>query len=130
MLKSFSLSALAFAALDFLWLGFVVKDFNLRQLSLIGRIEDGRFDLLYAPVWIVYLLMAASVAYFVLPRIPSGAPLWQAFLNGAAMGLIAFGIFDMTNLAILKNYPVPFALVDMAWGTFAYGAVTCLARIL
>ena len=112
--------------LDFLWLGFVVKDFNLGQLSLIGRIENGKFDLLMWPAGLAYLLMALSVALFSAPRAAVSGSGFEAFFWGAALGLVIYGVFDMTNLAILKNYPVLFAAADMAWGTFLYGLVTWL----
>ncbi len=109
--------------LDFLWLGFVMKDFNLRQLATIGRITDGKFDLLLAPALVAYVLMALSITLFSVPKASSEL---QAFLWGAGLGLVIYGIYDLTNLAILKSYPPAFALADMAWGTLLYGAVTWL----
>jgi uncharacterized membrane protein len=112
---------------DFAWLGFVVKDFNLRQLSEIGRIENGKMQILYAPALMTYVLMALAVVLFVLPRIQPTDPWWFSILWGACMGLIVFGVFDMTNLAILKNYPITFVFTDIAWGTFAFGAVSLIS---
>jgi uncharacterized membrane protein len=109
---------------DFLWLGYVVKDFNLRQLAAIGRIENGSFQILPVPAVIAYLLMALSIALFSAPRASEAGGGVAGALWGAALGLVIYGIFDCTNLAVLKNYPVTFALVDIAWGTFLYGAVT------
>lgn len=103
-LKTFGLSLVSFAVLDFLWFKFAVKDFNVKELSQIGRIKDGEFDVLLTPAVGTYILMAF------------------------AMGLIIYGIFDLTNFAILKNYPIKFMLADMAWGTFVFGLVGCLVR--
>ena len=100
----------------------------MEQLAEIGRFKDGEFDMLYAPAVLVYIFMAASVTFFVLPRISTNSPAWMSFLIGAAMGLITYGVFDMTNMAILKNYPIAFAIVDMAWGSFAYGLVTLITK--
>jgi uncharacterized membrane protein len=127
MLKSFFVALIAFTVLDFAWLGFVVKDFNMRQLADIGRIESGEFKILYIPAGLTYLLMAIAVSFFVLPRIDATATWWQTFLLGALMGLIVYGVFDLTNLAILKNYPLPFVFADIAWGCFIFGAVTLIA---
>ncbi len=124
MLRYFFFSLPMFLVCDFVWLGFVVRDFNLRQLGAIGRIENGSFRMLPAPAILAYLLMALSVALFSAPRAVEAAGGFAALLWGAALGLVIYGIFDMTNLAILKNYPLAFALADIAWGTFLYGAVT------
>ncbi len=126
MIKQVLVAIIAFAALDFLWLGFVMKDFNLRQLSSIGRIENGKFDPLFLPASLTYILMALAVVFFVLPRTQDT---WiNTLLWGSLMGFVVFGIFDLTNLAVLRGYPLPFALADIAWGTFVFGVVSVLTR--
>ena len=127
-LKHFFVAFVSFIVLDFLWFGFVVNEFNQRHLAEIGRIENGKFQILYAPAVATYVLMALAVAIFLAPRVSPDAPLWQAFLWGALMGLIVYGVFDMTNLAILKNYSLQFALADMAWGSFVFGVISVLVR--
>ena len=124
--KNFSVAFVSFLILDFLWLGFVVKDFNLRQLADIGRIENGQFNLAYFPAVLVYVLMALGVVVFVLPKVAGETSILWPFLWGALLGFIIYGVFDMTNLAVLKNYPLQFAMMDMAWGTLAFGVVTVL----
>lgn len=124
MLKHFLISLPLVLVGDFIWLGFVVKDFNLRQLSSIARIENGNFQLIIWPAAVAYILMAGSLALFSIPRAQAASSGWEACLWGAALGLFIYGIYDMTNLAILKDYPFQFALADMAWGTFLYALVT------
>ena len=41
-----------------------------------------------------------------------------ALVNGALIGLLAYGTYDMTNLATLKGWSLQVSLVDMAWGAF------------
>jgi uncharacterized membrane protein len=127
-LKTFGLALVSFALLDFLWFKFVVKDFNLKQLAEIGRIKGGEFDLLLVPALGTYILMALAIALFVAPNFSDEDTWWKTFLLSACMGLIIYGIFDMTNIAILKNYPTKFMIADMAWGTFVFGLVGCLVR--
>ena len=55
---------------------------------------------------------------------------------GAVLGLVAYGTYDITNLATLKNWSRdPGSLADLAWGTVrsapsrplaGYSAVTLL----
>jgi uncharacterized membrane protein len=57
------------------------------------------------------------VALVVIPATVSGN--WvQALLMGALLGLVAYGTYDMTNMATMKGYTLRVALVDMGWGTF------------
>lgn len=127
LLKPFVISLFGFLVLDLTWFT-LVKNFNLSQLAEIGRIKDGQFDVLYAPAVMTYVLMAVALTFFVLPKISNEGSYLKVFLVSALMGLIVYGVFDTTNLAILKNYPIPFALVDMTWGTFAFGVVGCIVR--
>ncbi len=128
-IKAFSISLIAFVILDFIWFR-IVKNFNLRELAEIGRMNDGQFDVLIIPALVTYVLMALAVAIFIAPHFTEFDPWWRTFLVGAVMGLIIYGIFDLTNLAILKNYPIKFMIVDMSWGTFVFGLVSCLSRYL
>lgn len=126
MLKAFFASVVSFIFLDLLWFNFAVKNFNLQQLAEVGRIKDGQFDVIYIPAIIAYLLMALAVTLFLRPTFKLQDSNWKIFLKSALMGIIIYGIYDLTNLALLKNYPMIFAVVDMSWGTFAFGVVGTL----
>jgi len=128
--KEFILALFSFLVLDLIWLGFVMKEFNMRQLAQIGRIENGVFQLQVAPAIVTYLLMAWAVTEYVLPRLTRQDSLLKVFFSGAPLGLIIYGVFDMTNLAILNGYPLAFVGPDMAWGTFVFGLVTVTVEYL
>jgi len=113
-------SIVAFLILDGLWLGVVMKDFYLRQLMPIGRIENGAF----VPVWpvaaFVYVLLGVGVAVFVVPRASS---LSGAAAFGALFGLVVYGVYDLTNYATLAQWPAAVTIADILWGSAACAAV-------
>lgn len=123
-LKPALIAFVLFIIFDFLWLGYVMKDFNVRALAEIGRIEGGEFKVKYWAAACAYLLMALSIVIYILPQLSPGDSMLTVFLRGAVMGFIVFGVFDFTNMAILKSYPLTFVAADIAWGTFNYGLVT------
>ena len=43
----------------------------------------------------------------------------RAVLLGALFGLFAYGTYDLTNLAVLRDWLLRLAFIDLAWGTFA-----------
>lgn len=104
-----------------------MKDFNLRHLAEIGRIENGVFQLNYAAAIPVYFLMGAAITFFVLPKLTNDGLLTSA-LWGGLMGFIVYGVFDLTNLAILKNYSLLFAAADVAWGSFVFAISTIITK--
>lgn len=120
-IKAFIAGLIIFAVLDFLWLGIVAKSFNTQQLQEIAHMENGELTVLKIPAMLTYLLMAFSLVVFAVPHIQEGS-LSTCLIYGALLGFSLYGIFDLTNLAVMKNYPLKFALVDMAWGTFQFAA--------
>ena len=71
------------------------------------------------PVWwaiaIIYALFAIATVTFVVPL--SQGSLLSAFFYGAALGLVIYGVYDFTCVAIFKDWPVMMAFVDWLWGT-------------
>jgi uncharacterized membrane protein len=62
-----------------------------------------------------------SIALFAIsPALQSQS--WRtALVLGLLLGLLAYGTYDMTNLATLRRWPVALALVDMTWGSLLTG---------
>ena len=111
-----AVGAIAFAVLDGVWLGLVMSGFYREQLAAIGRIENDRFVPNWGAAIVVYVLLGAGLAAFPAPRASS---LETAAAFGAVFGFIVYGVYDFTNVATLRAYPLQLALVDVAWGTVA-----------
>jgi uncharacterized membrane protein len=104
-------TALVFFGLDFVWLTNMASGF---YRSRIGELLLDQPNLGVAGLF--YLVYVAGLVHFaVLPAVHAGS--WAtALLNGALLGLVAYGTYDMTNLSTLKNWSVSVSIVDMAWG--------------
>ena len=99
---------LVIVPLDFLFLGVVAKDFFTSQVgNMLGEIK-------LVPAILFYLLYVVGIVIFV-----SGSPgaSWQTtLLFGALFGLFCYATFDLTSLALLKNWSRAVAAVDVSWG--------------
>jgi uncharacterized membrane protein len=116
-----ALYAVVFAVLgtlDAAWLGWIATEFYRAELGPLMR-ETVRI----VPAALYYLLYPVAVVVLALTPPPPRAR--SALIRGAVLGLAAFGVYDLTNLAILQGYSVRMAAVDMAWGGFA----TALASV-
>jgi uncharacterized membrane protein len=49
------------------------------------------------------------------------------FLSGALLGLVAYGAYDFTNQATLRDWPVVVTIVDLAWGAILTGVVSVVS---
>jgi uncharacterized membrane protein len=110
-------TAIVFFGLDFLWLSRMLG-FYQSQLGglLLDKPRLGYAGAFYA-VYVIGVLVLV-----VLPAATAGSGV-KALLGGALLGLVAYGTYDMTNMATLKGWSLQVALVDVAWGT----VVTMLA---
>ncbi len=119
-----AIGMLAFMVADGLWLGLLMTGFYRDQLAPIARLASGGF----APNWpaalVVYVLLGLGIAGFVLPR---STDLASAAGYGALFGLIVYGVYDFTNLATLRQWPVLLAVVDLTWGVVATASCSALA---
>lgn len=120
ILAAYAAATLLMLALDGLWLGLLAKDFYQQGLGHLMA-ESPR----WLPALLFYLLYPLGLLYFaVLPQEP-GVGLGHVLLRGALLGLFAYGTYDLSNWATLKDWPAQVAVVDMAWGAFS----SCLATL-
>lgn len=113
-IAAYLVTLIAFAILDFLWVSSMA---NSLYRPVMKEILLADFRL--APALLFYLLYAFGIVFFaVLPGLREGA-LTQAMLLGAVLGLVAYGTYDLTNFATLKNWDTKITVIDMIWGAFA-----------
>ena len=62
----------------------------------------------------------------VLPILKYGL-LRTVFLNGFVFGFVAYGTYNLTNMATLTGWSVNVVIVDMLWGGFLTGVSATLA---
>lgn len=74
-----------------------------------------------------YVLYAIGVCIFVLIPALSKQSWFDAVLYGALFGFFCYMTYDLTNLAVIRNFPIRLAFIDMAWGTFATATVSGFA---
>ena len=111
VLAAYAVALAVVGVLDGLWLGWLAKSFYQEQLGALMT-DSVRI----VPAAIYYFGFPLAIVYLALMPATS---LGEAVLRSAVLGLAAFGVYDMTNLATLRGYTVLMAVVDMAWGTFA-----------
>lgn len=105
-------AALVMLPLDIAWLSTMGRSFYKTQLGDLLLPQPALI-----PAAAFYLLYAAGIVIFaVAPAVREGS--WTVALTyGALLGLIAYGTYDLSNLATVKGFTTAVALVDLAWGT-------------
>ena len=114
-----------FFALDMLWLGLLAKDFYDAQIGALLKA-----DVNWTAAVVFYLVFIAGIVHFVLMPAVEKHSLKQAALNGAAFGFVTYATFDLTSLALIRDWPLLITVVDLAWGTVLTASVSSIAFAL
>ena len=102
---------------DGVWLGVMAN--NLYRPA-IGELMAPKF----APVPAVLYYLIYAVGLTILPESPT---LSGSALRGMLLGLCAYGTYDLTNQATLRQWPFYLTLADMGWGTLLSGFAAFVA---
>jgi uncharacterized membrane protein len=109
---AYAVVLVAVVALDAVWLGLVAKGLYKREMGSL--MSD---SVLILPAVLFYLLYPLAVVYLGLFVAPTG---WaDAMRRSAVLGLAAYGAYNLTNLSILRGWPVSLSLNDWSWGCVA-----------
>jgi len=118
-LRLYAVGVLACFVTDLVWLGVVARGFYQRHIGHLMRSE-----VQWIPAVSFYLIYVAALVVFVAAPAIERQSAWRAIGWGGFFGLAAYAAFDLTALALLKDFPVTAALVDLAWGAFLSAAVS------
>lgn len=70
---------------------------------------------------VFYLFYVAGAVWLVsLPALRADAPM-QALINGAILGALAYGTYEFTSYAVMRDWSLEQVVVDGLWGTFITG---------
>ena len=116
MLKNLAIYLSFFIALitiDLVWLLGISKNLYRNEM---GDLMASEPKLLAGLAF--YLLYALGVCIFVIVPALSKQSLLYALQYGALFGFFCYMTYDLTNLAVVRNFPTQLAFIDMAWGSF------------
>jgi uncharacterized membrane protein len=124
-IKLYAIALPVFFAIDILWIGFVAKGFYARQIGALLKP-----DVNWVAAIVFYLLFIVGLVVFVIaPAMGKGS--WShALLFGALFGLVCYATYDLTNLAVTKDWPLLVTVVDLAWGGVLAASVSTVTYFI
>lgn len=124
-LKLYALTVPVFFMIDLIWLGVIAKGFYQKNLSFILSPQ-----VKWPAAIIFYLLFIAGILIFaVVPALNKDS--WQhAMLYGALFGFFTYMTYELTNLALLKDWPLNIVVVDIIWGVVLCTAVASVGYFI
>jgi len=108
---------------DFIWLYLNKNNYN----SLVTKVQGSTIQLNFIGGALSYLFLIIGLFVFSIPMITNEynknkkqSLLLLSMLYGGVLGLVIYGVFNTTNIAIFKDYDIYVAIIDTTWGFFIY----------
>jgi uncharacterized membrane protein len=112
----YAVTAIIFLALDAIMLTLIMKPLFVRHLG-----DAMRESPMMAAAGLFYLAYIAGLVVLVsLPALRDADPLRAAW-QGALIGAMAYGTYEFTSMAIMKDWSWRMVIADVAWGTALTG---------
>ena len=111
----------AAVAMDFVWLSQMA---DRLYRPVMGDMMLDQFRL--PPAIVFYVMYVAGLVFFAVRPALSSRKWSTAFAHGAALGVVAYGTYDLTNQATLKNWSTMLTLADLGWGAILSGSASTL----
>lgn len=113
------ISAIVFVTLDYFYLN-LIKNYFEKQVQLV---QGSPLKLNYLGAIICYIFLIFGINYFIIKPKRS---IQDAFL----LGLVIYGVFETTNVALFSNWSWFTVLIDSLWGGTLFALTTYIVNIL
>ncbi len=123
--KLFAIALPVFLALDMLWLGVISRQFYRDQIGGLMKTNVN-----WTAALIFYVIFLCGLVVFVLLPAMEKKSWLTALTLGAFFGLVTYATYDLTNLAVAKNWPLAVTIVDLAWGTVLSASVATVTYFI
>jgi len=112
-------TAIIFVCIDSLYLT-LMSSYMLNQVK---SVQGSPLKMNFLAAIMGYLFLVFGIYYFIIKPKRS---VRDAFL----LGVVIYSVFELTNLAIFKNWSILTVLLDTLWGGVLFGTTTYLIRAL
>ncbi len=109
--------------LDLIWLSQLAKPLYTQG---IGHLMAAEPNLLYAALF--YLVFVFGLMWYAVKPNLQTKGVKPSFLAGATFGFFIYASYDLTNLALLKDWPLAMSMMDLTWGTLLSGVTASVGK--
>lgn len=81
--------------------------------EMIKKIQGSSLEMKILPTIACYIILVSSLYYFIIYKKGS-------YLDAFLLGFFIYGVYETTNMAIIKNWDYIIGLIDLSWGGFLF----------
>lgn len=125
ILIKYVVATITFFAIDLVWLGLIAKNLYAKYIGDFLR---------EVPNWpaaiTFYLLFLVGLMIFAIIPASHAGSLQKAALYGALYGFFTYMTYELTNYAVLKDWPWQIVIIDIIWGVLLATAVSSITYLI
>jgi uncharacterized membrane protein len=112
-------SSIVFIVIDSVYLNFI-KDYFNNQVKLIqgSSIKINSYAMI-----ICYIILIFGINYFII--IPN-----RSILDAFLLGLIIYGVYETTNMALFSKWSWTTVVIDTLWGGILFALTTTIIKMI
>jgi uncharacterized membrane protein len=115
-IKKLVIIMIVFILVDLIWINFVAGP---KYNKMIYNIQNEEMKIKILPALIVYVCMGLLLLF--------GS---SSNIKNFLLGFLSYGVYDMTNLALINKFDVKFAIADMTWGGILFMVTYVLSNYI
>jgi uncharacterized membrane protein len=113
------LTAVILVILDTFYIQFMKGAFT----SQIQRVQGSKLELNLFGFLMTYIFLISGLYYFIIIENKN-------YTDAVILGLVVYGVYDFTNLTILKNWSLLLSLIDVLWGATLFGLTSFSVNLI
>jgi uncharacterized membrane protein len=118
-LKKIFIITVSMLICDGLWLGVVANSFYFENLRHLVSANGDTFNVNYSAAAAVYFFLVLNFTLFISDLVLRSN--WsKALCLSFVAGVSVYGVYDFTNMATLRDWPLSVSLIDTLWGGTLY----------
>tara|TARA_Y100000389_G_scaffold204349_2_gene256382 strand:- start:2598 stop:2900 length:303 start_codon:yes stop_codon:yes gene_type:complete len=87
--------------------------------KMITNVQNSEIKLKILPTLACYIILISGIYYFIIYK---NSSLLEAFL----LGFFTYGVYETTNMSILKDWNYKIGIIDTIWGGILFFITTYL----
>jgi uncharacterized membrane protein len=112
-LKQIALTAVTMLILDFIYLGTFSGFFN----NLVKSVQGTKIKFNALGAILCYILLIGGLNYFIIDQ-------RKSILDAFILGIVIYGVYETTSLAILDKWNIKAVALDTMWGGILFAITT------
>ena len=112
-LKQIAITAVTMLILDFIYLGTFSGFFN----NLVKSIQGTKIKFNALGAILCYILLIGGLNYFIIDQ-------RKSILDAFILGIVIYGVYETTNLAIFDKWNIKAVALDTMWGGILFAITT------